>query len=131
MSRLFFRLSDERKIITPVFWCQSYLGFYEIDNGTNLRLIYETKHKGITLKKLKNRQEFSRCANYKDGRGSCTIRYICNVVLAQKKAKSKKHRKSICTQKVICTPKVRHFWRCIFLWAKQEERKKSIVQNSK
>ena len=22
---------------------------------------------------------------------------------------------------VICTPKVRHFWRCIFLWKKQEE----------
>lgn len=31
---------------------------------------------------------------------------------------------------MICTPKVRHFWRCIFLWAKQEE-KRNIVQNSK
>ena len=53
MSRLFFWLSDGRKIITPVFWWQSYLGFYEIDNRTNLRLIYETKHKGISLKKVK------------------------------------------------------------------------------
>ena len=52
MMRLFLRLSDGRKIITPVFWWQSYLGFYEIDNGTNLRLIYEKKHKGISLKKV-------------------------------------------------------------------------------
>ena len=29
MMRLFLRLSDGRKIITPVFWWQSYLGFYE------------------------------------------------------------------------------------------------------
>lgn len=28
--------------------------------------------------------------------------------------------------KMICTPKVRRFWRCIFIWAKQEE--KTIVQ---
>lgn len=40
MMRLFFRLSDGRKIITPVFWWQSYLGFYEIDNGTNLLYRY-------------------------------------------------------------------------------------------
>ena len=33
--------------------------------------------------------------------------------------------------KVICTPKVRHFWRCIFLWQKKEQYNKSIVQNSK
>ena len=49
MMRLFFRLSDGRKIITPVFWWQSYLGFYEIDNGTNLRLIYKQNSKGIAL----------------------------------------------------------------------------------
>lgn len=53
MMRLFFQLSDRRKIITPVFWWQSYLGFHEIDNGTNLRLIYERNGKGIALKKLK------------------------------------------------------------------------------
>lgn len=27
MLRLFFQLSDGRKIITPVFWWQKYLGF--------------------------------------------------------------------------------------------------------
>ncbi len=52
MMRLFFQLSDGRKIITPVFWWQSYLGFYEIDNGTNLRLIYEKNGKGISLKEI-------------------------------------------------------------------------------
>ena len=52
MLRLFFQLSDGRKIITPVFWWQSYLGFYEIDNGTNLRLIYEKNGKGISLKEI-------------------------------------------------------------------------------
>ena len=52
MMRLFFQLSDGRKIITSVFWWQSYLGFYEIDNGTNLRLIYEKNGKGIALKEI-------------------------------------------------------------------------------
>ena len=52
MMRLFFQLSDGRKIITPVFWWQSYLGFYEIDNGTNLKLIYERNGKGIALKEI-------------------------------------------------------------------------------
>ncbi len=52
MMRLFFQLSDGRKIITPVFWWQSYLGFHEIDNGTNLRLIYERNGKGISLKEI-------------------------------------------------------------------------------
>lgn len=32
-------------------------------------------------KSLKKNQEFFRCANYKDGRGSCTIHYIRDVVL--------------------------------------------------
>ena len=31
---------------------------------------------------------------------------------------------------MICTPKVRHFWRCIFLWVKQEEKIKFIAQNT-
>ena len=52
MMRLFFQLSDGRKIITPVFWWQSYLGFQKIDNGTNLRLIYERNGKGISLKEI-------------------------------------------------------------------------------
>lgn len=30
---------------------------------------------------------------------------------------------------MICTSKVRHFWRCIFLWVKQEEKTSFIVQN--
>lgn len=34
-------------------------------------------------KSLKKNQEFFRCANYKDGRGSCTIHYIRDVVLEQ------------------------------------------------
>jgi len=32
---------------------------------------------------------------------------------------------------VICTPKVRHFWRCIFLWQKRDKIKESTRQNSK
>lgn len=32
-------------------------------------------------KSLKRNQEFFRCANYKDGRGTCTIHYIRDVVL--------------------------------------------------
>ena len=32
-------------------------------------------------KSLKRNQEFFRCANYKDGRGSCTIHFIRDVVL--------------------------------------------------
>lgn len=34
-------------------------------------------------KSLKKNQEFFRCANYKDGRGTCTIHYIRDVVLEQ------------------------------------------------
>ena len=49
MLRLFFQLSDGRKIITPVFWWQKYLGFYEIDNGTKVKLIYKENPKGIYL----------------------------------------------------------------------------------
>lgn len=40
MLRLFLRLSDKRKIITPVFWWQRYLGFYEMKVGTKLKLSY-------------------------------------------------------------------------------------------
>ena len=48
-ASLFFQLSDGRKIITPVFWWQKYLGFYEIDNGTKVKLIYKENPKGIYL----------------------------------------------------------------------------------
>lgn len=49
MLRLFFRLVNGQKIITPVFWWQKYLGFYDIDNGTKLKLIYKENPKGIYL----------------------------------------------------------------------------------
>ena len=51
MLRLFLRLVDGRKIITPVFWWQGYLGFYEMDNGTRLRLVYGQSSKGSTYLK--------------------------------------------------------------------------------
>ena len=52
MLRLFFNLEDGRKIITPVFWWQQYLGFYEMNNHTFLRLQYERNSQGgIYLKK--------------------------------------------------------------------------------
>lgn len=49
MLRLFFQLVNGQKIITPVFWWQKYLGFYDIDNGTKLKLIYKENPKGIYL----------------------------------------------------------------------------------
>ncbi len=49
MLRLFFRLVSGKKIITPVFCWQKYLGFYDIDNGTKLKLIYKENPKGIYL----------------------------------------------------------------------------------
>lgn len=58
MLRLFFRLNDGRKIITPVFWWQKYLGFYETDNGTKVKLILEGKFNSKdligTIEKTKN-----------------------------------------------------------------------------
>lgn len=52
MLRLFFILEDGRKIITPVFWWQQYLGFYEMDNNVRLKLQYERNSQGgIYLKK--------------------------------------------------------------------------------
>ena len=40
MLRLFFLLEDGRKIITPVFKWQRFLGFFDIPNGTVLNLTY-------------------------------------------------------------------------------------------
>ncbi|MBQ5995537.1 MAG: hypothetical protein IJL63_06755 [Clostridia bacterium] len=52
MLRLFFVLEDGRRIISPVFWWQKYLGFYEMDNNVRLRLQYECNSQGgIYLKK--------------------------------------------------------------------------------
>ena len=36
--RIFLTLDDGRKIITPIFWWQTYLGFYYMPIGTKLRL---------------------------------------------------------------------------------------------
>ena len=44
--RLFFAFQDGRKIITPVFWWQGYVGMYEIPIGTVLRLTYIPGKKG-------------------------------------------------------------------------------------
>lgn len=44
--RVFFQLCDGRKIITPVFWWQKYLDFYNIDIGTLLRLTYQPGRDG-------------------------------------------------------------------------------------
>lgn len=46
MLRVFFLLEDGRKIITPVFWWQKYLGFYEMNIGIQLKLIYAMNSKG-------------------------------------------------------------------------------------
>ena len=49
------------------------------------RLVFCTDCKSklhfCAAKSLKRNQEFFRCANYKDGRGSCTIHFIRDVVL--------------------------------------------------
>ena len=40
MLRLFFVLSDGRKILTPVFWWQRSAGFYDLEVGARYRLSY-------------------------------------------------------------------------------------------
>ena len=40
MVRLFFVLSDGRKILTPVFWWQRSAGFYDLTVGQKYRLTY-------------------------------------------------------------------------------------------
>ena len=51
--RNYLSLDDGRKIITPIFWWQSYLGFYYMPIGTNLRLFYsESNLNKIYLEKV-------------------------------------------------------------------------------
>lgn len=51
--RIFLTLDDGRKIITPIFWWQSYLGFYYMPIGTKLRLFYsESSLNKIYLEKV-------------------------------------------------------------------------------
>ncbi|MCH5296904.1 MAG: hypothetical protein J1E85_04460 [Ruminococcus sp.] len=53
MLRVFLRLSDDRKIITPVFYWQKYLGFYEMEIGTKLKLFYsESSLNKVYLEKV-------------------------------------------------------------------------------
>ena len=40
MLRLFFVLSDGRRILTPVFWWQRGAGFYDLEVGARYRLRY-------------------------------------------------------------------------------------------
>ena len=40
MLRLFFVLSDGKKILTPVFWWQRSEGFYDLEVGARYRLRY-------------------------------------------------------------------------------------------
>ena len=40
MLRLFFVLSDGRKILTPVFWWQRSAGFFDLTVGRKYRLTY-------------------------------------------------------------------------------------------
>ena len=49
--RMFFVLDDGRKIFTPVFWWQQYLGLPDMPIGTKLRLTYIQNPKGIHLDK--------------------------------------------------------------------------------
>ena len=51
--RIFLTLTDGRKIITPIFWWQSYLGFYYMPIGTKLKLFYsESSLNKIYLEKI-------------------------------------------------------------------------------
>ena len=53
LLRLFFLLEDGRKILTPVFKWQKFLGFFHIPVGTKLRLIYVNGREGMVyLKKI-------------------------------------------------------------------------------
>ena len=49
--RLFFTFDDGRKIISPVYWWNRYLGFYEFPVGSHLKLTYTKESKGTFLKK--------------------------------------------------------------------------------
>ena len=48
MLRLFFVLSDGRKILTPVFWWQRSAGFYDLEVGACYRLSYVPGKDGYT-----------------------------------------------------------------------------------
>lgn len=49
MVRLFFALSDGRKVITPVFWWQRAKGFFDLPVGGTYRLRYEPGKNGMVV----------------------------------------------------------------------------------
>ena len=49
MVRLFFTLSDGRKVITPVFWWQRAKGFFDLTVGRTYRLRYEPGKNGMVV----------------------------------------------------------------------------------
>ncbi len=55
MLRLFFQLEDGRKIITPVFNWQRFLGFFEVEDGTELKFTYQTGPDGKVFLKRAER----------------------------------------------------------------------------
>ena len=53
LLRLFFLLEDGRKILTPVFKWQKFLGFFQIPAGAKLRLTYVNgRDNMVYLKKI-------------------------------------------------------------------------------
>ena len=53
LLRLFFLLEDGRKILTPVFKWQKFLGFFHIPAGTKLHLTYVNgRDNMVYLKKI-------------------------------------------------------------------------------
>ena len=47
--RLFFTFDDGRKIISPVYWWNRYLGFYELPVGSRVLLTYTRSSQGVFL----------------------------------------------------------------------------------
>ena len=67
--RIFLTLDDGRKIITPIFWWQTYLGFYYMPIGTKLRLfirkVIKTK---FTLRRSKSLKMYNVATRHYTGR---------------------------------------------------------------
>ena len=61
-------------------------------------------------KSLKRNQEFFRCANYKDGRGSCTIHFIRDVVLEM-----------IVKEAVACLADIARCYESVFLYMQKQK----------
>ena len=55
--RIFLTLDDGRKIITPIFWWQTYLGFYYMPIGTKLRLFYSESNQNKVPRQMAERYQ--------------------------------------------------------------------------